>query len=103
MQPIAPVPSEPAINLSGRLARWLAAAMAVALLGALRYWLHVRSLEAALVHDWPDELTRRPHMVRFAVSMARPLYAAHCLSCHGVDLHGNHGVGAPDLTDSVWL
>jgi cytochrome c oxidase cbb3-type subunit 3 len=91
------------IGLSTRLARWLAAALAVALLGVLWHWLHVRSLEAALLRDWPDELTLRPDMVRFAVSLARPLYAAHCSSCHGGDLRGNHHLGAPDLTDSVWL
>ena len=79
------------------------AGLAVALVGALGYWLHVRSLETGLVRNWPDELTRRPAMIRFAVSRARPLYAAHCSFCHGADLRGSRGRGAPDLTDSVWL
>jgi cytochrome c oxidase cbb3-type subunit 3 len=77
--------------------------MAVMLAAGLGYCLHVRSLEAALVHNWPDELTRDPAIIHFAMSMARPLYAEHCSSCHGRDLRGNHNVGAPDLTDSVWL
>jgi cytochrome c oxidase cbb3-type subunit 3 len=42
-------------------------------------------------------------MMRFAVSLARPVYARHCASCHGVNLHGGHAIGAPDLTDSAWL
>jgi cytochrome c oxidase cbb3-type subunit 3 len=42
-------------------------------------------------------------MVRFAVSIAQPLYAAHCSSCHAEDLRGNHHLGTPDLTDPAWL
>src|SRR5882757_223438 len=93
----------PSWSLSGGVAWRLGGVLAVLLVAGLGYSLHVRSLEAALVHDWPDELTRDPATIRFAVSMARPLYATHCSSCHGVDLRGNHRVGAPDLTDSVSL
>ena len=91
------------IGPSTRQTRWLTATVAVVLLGTLWHWLHVRSLEALLLHDWPDELTHRPDMVRFAVSLAQPLYADHCSSCHGGDLRGNRRLGTPDLTDSVWL
>jgi cytochrome c oxidase cbb3-type subunit 3 len=78
-------------------------AAAVALLCGLSYWLHLRSLEVSLLRQWPAELAHDPRMMRFAVSLARPLYARHCASCHGANLHGNHATGAPDLTDSVWL
>jgi cytochrome c oxidase cbb3-type subunit III len=90
-------------GLSTRLTRWLACILGVALFGVFWHWLHLRSLEAELLRNWPDELTRRPDMIRFAVSLAQPLYAAHCSSCHGGDLRGNHRVGAPDLSDSIWL
>jgi cytochrome c oxidase cbb3-type subunit 3 len=78
-------------------------AAAVALLCALGYWLHLRSLEDSLVRRWPAELARDPRMMRFAVSLARPVYSRHCASCHGANLHGDHATGASDLADSVWL
>jgi cytochrome c oxidase cbb3-type subunit 3 len=78
-------------------------AAAVALLSGLCYRLHLRSMEASLVHHWPAELAQDPRMIRFAVSLARPVYARHCASCHGVNLRGNQATGAPDLADSVWL
>ncbi len=33
----------------------------------------------------------------------RPLYAGVCIACHGVDGKGNTALGAPDLTDDVWM
>ncbi len=30
-------------------------------------------------------------------------YATMCSACHGVDGKGNHALGAPNLTDEVWL
>jgi cytochrome c oxidase cbb3-type subunit 3 len=30
-------------------------------------------------------------------------YEAICVSCHGIDGKGNQALGAPDLTDDVWL
>jgi cytochrome c oxidase cbb3-type subunit 3 len=31
------------------------------------------------------------------------LYANNCAACHGGDAKGNHAVGAPNLTDDIWL
>jgi cytochrome c oxidase cbb3-type subunit 3 len=33
----------------------------------------------------------------------RELYTAHCAVCHGTDGKGSPALGAPDLTDDVWL
>ena len=30
-------------------------------------------------------------------------FATICVACHGVDARGNQAVGAPNLTDKVWL
>ncbi|MEO8224240.1 MAG: cytochrome-c oxidase, cbb3-type subunit III [Gammaproteobacteria bacterium] len=30
-------------------------------------------------------------------------YAIYCVACHGVDGKGNHVLGAPNLTDDIWL
>jgi len=83
---------------------WIGAVLLIgALASGLTYWLHLSSLEATLVRAWPEELAHDPAMMRFAVSLARPVYAAHCASCHGADLRGNRTLGAPDLADVIWL
>jgi cytochrome c oxidase cbb3-type subunit 3 len=74
--------------------------IAVSLLG---YGLHRRSREALLVRLWPEQLAHDPALLNFAVSLARPVYAAHCATCHGADLGGDRRIGAPNLADSVWL
>ena len=38
-----------------------------------------------------------------AVSIGHRLYLDNCAACHGTAGHGNHAVGAPDLTDADWL
>ena len=30
-------------------------------------------------------------------------FAVMCIACHGVDAKGNHLLGAPNLTDTIWL
>src|SRR5260221_10979515 len=49
------------------------------------------------------EVANDPDLMRFAEVEAKPLYAAHCASCHGNDMKGNPKIGAPDLRDGVWL
>jgi cytochrome c oxidase cbb3-type subunit III len=56
-----------------------------------------------LLADMPDEAAADPALVRFAIAQGRPLYAQHCAVCHGAGMRGNPKIGAPDLTDSVWL
>jgi cytochrome c oxidase cbb3-type subunit III len=67
--------------------------------------LHLQhaDIERRLLADMPDEAATDPALVRFATTQARPLYAQHCAVCHGVSMRGNTAIGAPDLTDSVWL
>lgn len=50
-----------------------------------------------------NTVTRDPELVRIAALQAAPLYATHCARCHGVDMTGNKGLGAPNLADRVWL
>ncbi len=38
-----------------------------------------------------------------ATARAAPLYALHCVSCHGADGRGDRAQGAPNLTDAIWL
>ena len=38
-----------------------------------------------------------------AVSRAAPLFAQQCASCHGAEGRGDQSLGAPNLTDAIWL
>ena len=66
---------------------------------------HLRSehMQYRLLAASPDAVAADPSLVRFATEQARPLFAEHCAACHGADLHGNPQIGAPNLTDDVWL
>lgn len=66
---------------------------------------HLRSdrMRYRLLATSPDEIATDPSLLRFASAQARPLFAQHCASCHGADMHGNTAIGAPNLTDDVWL
>lgn len=35
--------------------------------------------------------------------LGKPVFAQNCAACHGVDGKGNQQIGAPNLTDRVWL
>ena len=38
-----------------------------------------------------------------AAARGQELYATNCAACHGPDGAGNQALGAPNLTDDVWL
>ena len=37
------------------------------------------------------------------VALGEEVFKANCVACHGVDAKGNIALGAPNLTDKVWL
>ena len=38
-----------------------------------------------------------------AIADAKTTATTVCAACHGADGKGNQGVGAPNLTDNIWL
>jgi cytochrome c oxidase cbb3-type subunit III len=87
--------------------KWLLALGAILLAGAavatVTGRLQRERIEYRLLADMPDQAADDPVLVRFASGQARPLFERHCAVCHGADMRGNAKLGAPDLTDSVWL
>jgi cytochrome c oxidase cbb3-type subunit III len=35
--------------------------------------------------------------------LGKPLFAQNCVACHGADAKGTQALGAPNLTDQIWL
>jgi cytochrome c oxidase cbb3-type subunit 3 len=67
--------------------------------------LHVRHehLLSRLLSADTEAVVKDPELTAFAQSIAKPLFAANCAGCHGMALTGNSAIGAPDLTDGIWL
>src|ERR1700729_1470166 len=96
-------PDNPKRPIITRYALPLAAVVLMVLaLFAVTHWRSER-LQTRLLAAPPESIADEPSLVRFASLQARPLYAQHCAACHGTDLRGNPALGAPNLTDDVWL
>lgn len=52
----------------------------------------------AFVTRWSD-----PTLDHGTRAVGQQRFAVACAACHGVDGHGNPALGAPNLTDSIWL
>jgi len=84
---------------------WVALA-AVLLAAATVHWAARASdqrLARRLLAAPADASVRDPALLRYARLRAQPLYREHCAVCHGADMTGNPALGAPNLTDPVWL
>jgi cytochrome c oxidase cbb3-type subunit 3 len=40
---------------------------------------------------------------KLSAQLGKPLFAQNCAACHGAEGKGNVAIGAPNLTDDVWL
>jgi len=54
------------------------------------------------VVNYVRSLSGLPHD-SLKAQLGKPLFAANCAACHGGDGKGNAALGAPNLTDNVWL
>ena len=43
------------------------------------------------------------HAADDSVAAGATTFATYCAACHGADGKGNQQIGAPDLTDQIWL
>jgi cytochrome c oxidase cbb3-type subunit III len=88
------------------ITHWAVALTAIVVIGlvmiVVTHWRNAR-LQSRLLATPPEAVAADASLVRFASAQARPLYARHCAACHGADMRGNPALGAPDLTDTVWL
>jgi cytochrome c oxidase cbb3-type subunit III len=75
--------------------------LAVCMVAALL--LRGRSVEALLLRADPGSTPSDATLMGFATGRARPLFDAHCASCHGPAGRGDPVKGIPDLTDDDWL
>ena len=87
----------------GRL--WiLAVALGLIVLAAAGWWAERRAdLARRLLATPAAAVASHPDLVAFASAEARPLFEHNCASCHGHAMTGNKAIGAPDLTDRVWV
>jgi cytochrome c oxidase cbb3-type subunit III len=59
--------------------------------------------EIVTVANYVRSLSGLPTAVGFDVAAGRKIFAENCVSCHGDAGKGNQELGAPDLTDKIWL
>jgi len=62
-------------------------------------------LESAQINDLAEYVMSLSGSSQDAAAAARgkPLFADNCVACHQADGKGSHDVGAPNLTDKIWL
>jgi cytochrome c oxidase cbb3-type subunit 3 len=81
----------------------IAGVVLVALIAFAASGFHRMQLANRLVATAADEVPNDLTLVKFARQTAGPTYAKTCARCHGADMKGNPALGAPNLTDKVWL
>lgn len=58
-------------------------------------------IEAAA--DYVRSIARLPVEPRADLALGKKVFASTCAACHGEDGKGNRDMGAPNLTDQIWL
>jgi cytochrome c oxidase cbb3-type subunit III len=88
-----------------RLPLKIALVLAVLIAGGLlaHQRIHQRQLWTQLLAADSSRIVQNRQLTAFAITKAKPLYAAHCAGCHGQDMQGNRKLGAPNLLDKNWL
>lgn len=64
---------------------------------------HLAALRSRLLMIDPDHIPDQPALLGYALKLGKSGYQAHCVQCHGEQLHGDRARGVPDLVDHDWL
>jgi cytochrome c oxidase cbb3-type subunit 3 len=59
--------------------------------------------EIVVVANYVRSLSGLPTRPGFDLAAGTKLFAENCSACHGEDAKGNPELGAPNLTDRIWL
>lgn len=63
----------------------------------------IKRPEIEAVSDYVRSLARLPVDPKADLAAGAKVYADNCAACHGATGKGNRELGAPDLTDAIWL
>ncbi len=63
----------------------------------------LKSEEIVTVANYVRSLSGLPTRQGYDATAGRKIFAANCVSCHGDAGKGNQEMGAPNLTDKIWL
>ncbi|WFU14820.1 cytochrome-c oxidase, cbb3-type subunit III [Bradyrhizobium sp. CB3481] len=55
------------------------------------------------VANYVRSLSGLPTRADYSAAEGAKIFAENCVACHGENAKGNQEVGAPDLTDKIWL
>jgi cytochrome c oxidase cbb3-type subunit 3 len=63
----------------------------------------IKRADIETVADYARSLARLPVDSKADLATGKKVYADNCAACHGETGKGNRELGAPDLTDAIWL
>ena len=63
----------------------------------------LKPAEIATVANYVRSLAGLPISSGFDAAAGKKIFADNCVSCHGDNGKGNPELGAPNLTDKIWL
>lgn len=70
--------------------------------GVMPPWSSLGEANVKNLAQYVLSLSGRPHDAAAAAG-AEPIFKSTCAACHGASGTGNTAMGAPNLTDSIWL
>jgi cytochrome c oxidase cbb3-type subunit III len=63
----------------------------------------LKANEISAVADFVRSLSGLPTEKDADLALGKTVFAANCVTCHGPEGKGNRELGAPNLTDKIWL
>ncbi|HEX7381584.1 MAG TPA: cytochrome-c oxidase, cbb3-type subunit III [Nevskiaceae bacterium] len=70
--------------------------------GVMPPWSALGAQTVDNLTEYVLEISGQPHDAGRAAAAA-PIFKSTCAACHGAEGKGNQAIGAPNLTDTVWL